>query len=341
MHIKYTIGLLFLLQVAGCATTGTAPAKGAVQGGSIIVERLLPDAAQGQPDAIALSQGAAGAGGTVVVERLPPLPENAPKAPPVAVAPAASIAPITIEGGSVIVERLLPDAAQGRTDTMAMSQGAGGTVVVERLPLLPENVPEAPPVAVAPAASIAPIPAVAPVIAEPAMQIPVTPVTVTSPVPSPSTTTPPVAATPSVTVTPSAGTAAPDKPTVKVPPKATAPVARTPPPQKSQTAAPARAKVPSLDLAALEQRLKSTDAIGVFTKIALKNQVDDLLNRFKSHHEGNGKPPLAQLRQSYEQLLLKVNDVLKNGDPSLAGEIMGSRETIWGVLTDPVKFAKL
>jgi len=94
-------------------------------------------------------------------------------------------------------------------------------------------------------------------------------------------------------------------------------------------------------LAVLEQRLKDTGAIGVFTKLALKNQVDDLVSRVRAHHQGNGNSTLAQLRQSYDQLLARVHDLLKDGDPPLAGAIMASREAIWNVLTDPVKFAKL
>ncbi len=94
-------------------------------------------------------------------------------------------------------------------------------------------------------------------------------------------------------------------------------------------------------LATLEQRLKDTDAIGVFTKLALKNQVDDLLNRAKALHQGGGNVTVTQLRQSYDQLLSKVHGLLKDGDPALANAIMGSREALWNVLTDPVKFAKI
>lgn len=93
-------------------------------------------------------------------------------------------------------------------------------------------------------------------------------------------------------------------------------------------------------LATLEQRLKDTNAIGVFTKITLKNQVDDLLDRAKTHHQNNN-PNLSQLRQSYDQLLGKVHGLLKDGDPGLASAIIASREAIWTVLADPVKFAKL
>lgn len=124
-----------------------------------------------------------------------------------------------------------------------------------------------------------------------------------------------------------------DKPAVKAPVK---PAALPPP--KPQAAAPATA---TLALDTLEQRLKNTPAIGVFTKLTLKNQVDDLLDRFRAHYEGRGGLTIPQLRQHYEQLLAKVHGLLKDGDPALAGAVVNSREAIWGVLTDPVKFAKL
>jgi hypothetical protein len=108
------------------------------------------------------------------------------------------------------------------------------------------------------------------------------------------------------------------------------------PQQKPQAAAPA-----PLALDTLEQRLKDTPAIGVFTKLTLKNQIDDLLSRFRAHYEGRGGLTIQQLRQNYEQLLAKVHSLLKDGDPALAGAIVNSREAIWSVLADPVKFAKL
>ena len=111
-------------------------------------------------------------------------------------------------------------------------------------------------------------------------------------------------------------------------------------PQKPQNAAASPAPAP-LALDTLEQRLKDTPAIGVFTKLTLKNQVDDLLNRFRAHYEGRGNTTIPQLRQTYEQLLAKVHDLLRDGDPGLAGAIANSREAIWSVLADPVKFAKL
>ena len=104
----------------------------------------------------------------------------------------------------------------------------------------------------------------------------------------------------------------------------------------SKAAAP-----PPLDLKGLEQRLRDTRAIGVFTKLSLKNQVDDLLAQFKAFHQGQPGLTVAQLRQKYELLLMKVVTLLQDGDPALASAVSSSREAIWEVLTDPQKFAAI
>ncbi len=75
------------------------------------------------------------------------------------------------------------------------------------------------------------------------------------------------------------------------------------------------------------------------TKIALKNQVDDLLNQFRAFYQGRLKTTLADLRKSFDLLVLKVLSLLQDSDPSLASAIVASREAIWGILSDPVKFA--
>jgi hypothetical protein len=98
---------------------------------------------------------------------------------------------------------------------------------------------------------------------------------------------------------------------------------------------------PTLDLAALKQRLRDTNAIGVFTKLALKNQVDDLLDNFRNFYRGQVKITLPELRQSYELLVQKVLALIQDSDPPLAKEILASREAIWGLLADPQKFATL
>ena len=143
---------------------------------------------------------------------------------------------------------------------------------------------------------------------------------------------------------------APSRPAVKqettraiAPPTAPAKVSATPPAiaplRKNEDSRPvARTPEPSLDVAALKARLRDTDAIGVFSKLALKNQVDDLLQQFRTHHQSGQKAGVASLRQPYDMLVLKVLALLQDGDPSLARTISGSREAIWGILADPQKF---
>jgi hypothetical protein len=142
----------------------------------------------------------------------------------------------------------------------------------------------------------------------------------------------------------------PEKPSEKAPEKVLASPGTTDQSPKKESTAPAPVKPPAppappapptLDLASLEQRLRDTKAIGLFTKISLKNQVDDLLTQFRAFHGGRGGAPLTELRERYNLLLLKVLSLLQGGEPTLAQAIAGSREAIWGVLVDPVKFAKL
>lgn len=128
--------------------------------------------------------------------------------------------------------------------------------------------------------------------------------------------------------------AAPRPPQVTAPPiPATAAV--------SGPAVPVAPATPALNLTALEQRLRDTHAVGVFTKLSLKNQVDDLLDQFRAYYRGQVKSPMAPLRQRYDLLLLKVLSLLQDGDPPLAAAILSSREGIWNILADPQKFSQI
>ncbi len=129
-------------------------------------------------------------------------------------------------------------------------------------------------------------------------------------------------------------------------PAAPVPAAHQPPPAAPAAAAPTapatvlQAASPApLDLRVLEQQLKETKAIGLMTKLSLKNQVDDLLAQFRAYYQGQLKATLADLRRPYELLLMKVLAVLQDGDPALANAINASREAIWGILSDREKFA--
>jgi hypothetical protein len=178
---------------------------------------------------------------------------------------------------------------------------------------------------------------VAPSAAAPAATaVPITPVVPASPPPpAPVATTPAPVTAAEPAPAPKAAAAAPARTTPAKPPSP--PIAAPAAPVVAAAAAPAA----PLDLPLLEQRLKDTRAIGVFTKLSLKNQVDDLLTQFRAYHKGNQGKSLSQLRQSYELLLLKVVSLLQNDDPKLAAAVGSSREAIWGVLVDPKKFASL
>jgi hypothetical protein len=136
------------------------------------------------------------------------------------------------------------------------------------------------------------------------------------------------------------------------PPVAKAPLAAAQkPPQASPPAAPRAPSPPAppvvapkpaaLDLSSLEQRLRETRAIGALTKLALKNQVDDLLEQFRTYYQGKLDTDLAHLRRSYDLLVMKFLALLQDEDKPLANAIVASREEIWGFLSDRTKFATL
>ena len=126
------------------------------------------------------------------------------------------------------------------------------------------------------------------------------------------------------------------------PPKSALTPPKPPPPVSSAAAAPQPAPVaPVLNLTSLEQRLRDTRAIGVFTKLSLKNQVDDLLDQFRLFYRGKVALTFSDLRQRYDLLMLKVISLLQDNDRALASDIVASREAIWGILRDPEKFATI
>jgi len=166
------------------------------------------------------------------------------------------------------------------------------------------------------------------------------PATKASRTPQPAITSPPSATpppAPAAVPKPSVTTRAPQAANKTAPPvaKTPAPIAQAPKPN-----APPSAAV-TLDLNGLKTQLKETKAIGLFTKIALKNQVDDLLDQFRKYYQGKSKTDMMELRRSYNLLLLKVLSLLQNKDEKLASAIVSSREAIWDLLSDPKKFANL
>lgn len=130
----------------------------------------------------------------------------------------------------------------------------------------------------------------------------------------------------------------------KAPAKIAASPVPTEQPRKNAVATPAAKKPEApapLDVASLKTRLRETNAIGVLSKLALKNQVDDLLDLFRAAYRGGQKTTPVALRQPYDMLVMKVLALLQDSDPALARAIAGSREAIWGILSDPEKFSSV
>ena len=165
----------------------------------------------------------------------------------------------------------------------------------------------------------------------------------TQPGPAPPAAQPAAPATPPPAAQPAAPAAPPPaaKPAAPATPSSAAvPSARTPAPV-APPVAKTLAAAPTLDLDALKEELRATKAIGFFTKITLKNQVDDLLDRFREYYQGKARLRMTDLRRSYDLLLMKVLSLLQDTDQKLASAIVSSREAIWGLLADPTKFATL
>lgn len=201
----------------------------------------------------------------------------------------------------------------------------------------------APTVVAEPAAPPSPAQPGAPAVIEP----PLPPATPAPPARPPEPVRAPTAPTPAAAPRPppagAASSTASARPAAPAKPPTPAPASPAPaPPVAKVAAAPVVSKpsAPPLDLASLETRLRETRAIGVFTKVSLKNQVDDLLDKFRAYYKRQSNTTLTELRRPYDMLLLKTLSLLQDSDPALARDIVASREAIWGILSNRDKFVE-
>ena len=91
---------------------------------------------------------------------------------------------------------------------------------------------------------------------------------------------------------------------------------------------------PPFDIDTLVERMKNTDAIGVISKLSLKNKVDDLLERAdeikQKQASGDVASHTSALREEFEGLILKTIALLNKGeDYTLAEDIYLAREALW------------
>jgi len=92
--------------------------------------------------------------------------------------------------------------------------------------------------------------------------------------------------------------------------------------------------VDAVDLKVLEQRLKKTDAIGFFTKLAIRNDIIDLMDKIKKYRKNSKlKVKMKEVRASFDGLLLKIIALLE-GDASLSRDLYVGRESIWESLLE-------
>jgi hypothetical protein len=117
-----------------------------------------------------------------------------------------------------------------------------------------------------------------------------------------------------------------------------------PAPEPPEAGAPGPSQEPpaatTVDLHQLQERLRDTDAIGFFTKLKLKNELDDLVDAMRAHFAGADNPSLEQLRERYDLLLMKVLAVLDEGDPALSRDLSASRDRLWDLLADPQRYVQ-
>ena len=97
----------------------------------------------------------------------------------------------------------------------------------------------------------------------------------------------------------------------------------------------------AVNLSQLEERLVDTDAIGFFTKLELKSNLDDLTERFREFHDQTQVAELTELKEEFDLLLLKLLALLQDDAPDLHRDIVAARPAIWRTLADPELFAKL
>ncbi|MFQ5345797.1 MAG: hypothetical protein ACE5DZ_07555 [Mariprofundus sp.] len=85
---------------------------------------------------------------------------------------------------------------------------------------------------------------------------------------------------------------------------------------------------------ALKERLKNTDAIGFFTKLAIRNDIVDLMDKIKRYRKQSMlKEKMQEIRTSFDGLLLKIIALLEE-DPDLSRDLYVGRESIWESLLE-------
>jgi len=93
-------------------------------------------------------------------------------------------------------------------------------------------------------------------------------------------------------------------------------------------------KMASIGFNELKERLRSTDAIGFFTKLAIRNDIVDLMDKIKKYRKSSLlKSKMKEIRSSFDGLLLKIIALLRD-DPKLSRDLYVGRKSIWESLLE-------
>ena len=93
------------------------------------------------------------------------------------------------------------------------------------------------------------------------------------------------------------------------------------------------------DLDTLVDRVSHSKHLGFFTKISLKQDIDQLLEGIRKYYNGTGETSLERARERYDVLVHKLIVLLQDKDQMLAKSIEDGREPLWTILSDEKKFA--
>jgi len=84
----------------------------------------------------------------------------------------------------------------------------------------------------------------------------------------------------------------------------------------------------------LEDRLKKTRAIGIFTKLAIRNDIMDLVDEIRTYRKkAQLQNRLKEIRSSFDGLILKIMALLED-DPALSRDLYTNRELLWNSLLE-------
>jgi hypothetical protein len=88
----------------------------------------------------------------------------------------------------------------------------------------------------------------------------------------------------------------------------------------------------------LLERFNRTEAIGIYTKLSVANNVTRLNKSFGLYHQGKRPPTIEELKESYDLMVQEIILLVQNKDPELARDFYAANSLLWSYLSDPDKY---